>query len=136
MALGHEAQILEVVASAPCGIRDLVQKLGWKTSRVLSLSRKMSEERLIEFQTVKHSRRGRPKKNIVCTSLGLDFLETYRKLKMKPLRARKEDLERAVKDALYTQRLVENGHSPFKMFMGLNTIVYNIKKSSETPQTV
>jgi hypothetical protein len=54
-----------------------------------------------------------------------------RKPEMK-LQARKEDLEHAVKDALYTQRLVEYGHSPFKLFMELNTIAHNIYKSSET----
>lgn len=96
----------------------------------------MSEERLIEFQIVKQSSRGRPKKNIVCTSLGLDFLETYSKLRMKPLRARKQDLEHAAKDALYTSRLVANGHSPFKLFMELNTIVRNINNSSKTNQTI
>jgi hypothetical protein len=54
-----------------------------------------------------------------------------RKPEMK-LQARKEDLEHAVKDALYTQRLVDHGHSPFKLFLELNTIALNIKKSSET----
>jgi DNA-binding MarR family transcriptional regulator len=136
MSLEQEAQILEAVASTSCGIRDLTRTLKWKTSTVISLSKKMNQERLIEFKMVKYSRRGRPKKNIVCTSLGLDFLEAYRKLKMKPIRARREDLEHAAKDALYTQRLVENGHSPFKTFMELNTIVGNIKVASETNQTV
>jgi len=139
MSLEQKAQILEAVesiTSAACGIRDLARTLKWKTSTLISLSKNMNEEGLIEFQTVKYAKRGRPKKNIVCTSLGLDFLETYRKLKMKPLRARKEDLEHATRNALYTSRLVASGHSPFKMFMELNTIVYNIKKSSETHQTV
>ena len=136
MSLEHEAQILEVVASAPSGIRDLARMLKWKTSTIIFLSKKMNEEGLIEFSKVRCSSRGRPKKNMMPTSLGLDFLETYRKLKMKPLRARKQDLEHAVKDALYTQRLIERGHSPFKLFMELNTIVHNIKLSSETHQTL
>ena len=58
-------------------------------------------------------------------------IKEIRKPKMK-LQARKEDFERAVKHALYTQRLVDHGHSPFKLFMELNTIALNIKKSSET----
>jgi len=136
MSLEQKAQILEVATSAPSGIRDLGRALKCKTSTTISLSKKMAEERLIEFQMVKSSKRGRPKKNIVCTPLGLDFLETYRKLKTKPLRAGKQDLEHAVKDALYTQRLVNRGHSPFKTFMELNTIVRNIKVTSETHQTV
>jgi DNA-binding PadR family transcriptional regulator len=96
----------------------------------------MNEEQLIEFQEVPHSKRGRPKKSVVCTPLGFEFLETHKKLKMQPLRARKEDLDHAAKDAAYANRLVANGHSPFQVFMELNMIARNIKVSSETPETV
>ena len=136
MSLDQRAQMLEAVVSDPCGVREVIQKLRWKPSRVISLLEMMKEERLIELQCVCVRKRGRPKKNITCTSLGFEFLETYRRLKMKPLRARKEDLEHAVKDALYTERLVANGHSPFKLFMELNTIAHNIKISSETPEAI
>ena len=135
MSLDQRAQVLEA-ASIPCGVREVIQKLRWKNSRVISLLETMEDERLIEFQQIMHSRRGRPKKNVIRTPLGLEFLETYRRLKMKPLRARKADLEHAVKDALYTERLVANGHSPFKLFMELNTIAHNIKISSEAPEDI
>ena len=134
MSLDQRVQILEAAASTAYGVRDLVQVLKWKTSKVVSLLREMNNERLIDLQQVMYSRRGRPKKNIICTPLGFEFLETYRKLKMKPLRARKEDFEHAVRDASYASRLVANGHSPFQIFMELNTIAHNIKVSSETPQ--
>lgn len=136
MSLDQRAQILEAVVSDPCSVREIIQKIRGKTSYVISLLRTMKQERLIELQQITYSRRGRPKKNITPTSLGFEFLETYRRLKMKPLRARKEDLEHAVKDALYTERLVANGHSPFKLFMELNTFVHNIKVSSETPKVI
>ena len=131
MSLEQKAQFLQAVVSGAVGVRDLVHKLRWKTSTVVSLARKMNEEKLIEFQAVWHAGRGRPKKGIVCTVLGLDFLETYRKLDLKGLRARKADLKRAVEDAVYTQRLVENGHVPFELFMELNAIVCSIRDSSE-----
>jgi hypothetical protein len=136
MSLDQRARILEAAVSTTCGVRDLVQALEWKTSKVVSLLREMNKERLVDLQKVMNSRRGRPKKNIVCTPLGFEFLETYRKLRMKPIRARKEDLEHAVRDAAYTSRLVANGHSPFQVFMELNTIASNIKVSSETPETI
>ncbi len=65
------------------------------------------------------------------TVLGLDFLETYRRLDLKRLRARKADLDHAVEDALYAQRLVESGHSLFDLFVELNAVVGNIRDSSE-----
>jgi hypothetical protein len=136
MSSDQRAQILEAVVLTTCGVRDLVQVLGWKTANVIALLREMNKEKLIDLQQVTCSRRGRPKKNIICTPLGFEFLETYRKLKMKPLRARKEDLEHAVKDASYTNRLVANGHSPFQIFMELNAIARNIKVSSQTSETI
>jgi transcription initiation factor IIE alpha subunit len=131
MSLEQRAQILETAASTTCGVRDLVQSLNWKTSKVISLLKEMNNEKLIDLQQVADSRRGRPKKHIICTTLGFEFLETCRRLKMQPLRARKEDLEHAVKDALYASRLAANGHSPFQIFMELNIIASNIKVSSQ-----
>jgi len=136
MSLGQRAEILEAATSTTAGVRDLVRSLKWKTSNIISFLKKMNEEQLIEFQQATHSKRGRPKKTVICTPLGLEFLETYRKLKMKPLRARKEDLDRAVKDAGYTSRLVASGHLPFQVFVELNMIARNIRLSSETPETV
>lgn len=133
MSLDQRAQILNTIKSAPYGIREVIQKLKWRSSHTISLLEKMKDERLIEFQSTRKNKRGRPKKNITCTHLGLAFLETYKKLQTKPLRARKEDLEHSVKDALYTDRLVANGHSPFKLFLELNTIAHNIKISSQAP---
>jgi len=136
MSLDERAQILGATAQASKGVRDLVQLLKWKTSNVVSLLRKMDEEHLIEFQQAPNSGRGRPKKGVACTPLGSEFLESYRKLGLKPLRARREDLDRAAKDASYAGRLAASGHSPFQVFMELNEIALNIKVSSETPETV
>ncbi len=91
----------------------------------------MRDERLIDVRSLFNSRKGRPKKMIECTSLGREFLATYRSLRLKPLRARRADLERAVKDALYCQRLLAARHSPFSLFMELNQIVDDIRISSE-----
>ena len=138
MSVDEKAQMLNVVAPTEHGVRELIQKLRWKPSRVISLLEQMKDEGLIELQknSARNSRRGRPKKIMMCTSLGFEFLEAYRGLRMKPLRARREDLEHAVEDALYTERLVANGHSPFKLFMELNTIAHNIKISSEASRAI
>jgi DNA-binding PadR family transcriptional regulator len=136
MSLDQRAEILTAITSTTYGVRDLVQSLKWKTSNVVFLLKKMNEEQLIELQQVTHSKRGRPKKSIVCTPLGFEFLAAYKKLKMTPLRARKEELAHAAKDAAYASRLVAYGHSPFQIFMELNMIARNIKVSSETSETI
>lgn len=134
MSTDHRAMILNTAISAPCGVREIIEKLKLRSSDVISLIEKMEEERLIDLQYARKHRQGRPKKIITCTSLGIDYLQTYKRLKTKPLRARKEDLERAVKDAQYTKRLIANGHSAYELFMELNTIASNIKITSKTTQ--
>ncbi len=136
MFLDQRAQVLEVVASASCGVRDVIRRLRWKASRVVSLLETMEGERLIELHLVASLGRGRPKKKIVCTSLGSEFLESYRQVMAKPLRARRADLEHAARDALYVERLVAAGHSPFGLFMELNEVVHNINESSEASAAV
>lgn len=128
MSLDDRARVLELVSVESCGVRDVIRRLGWKASRVVSLLATMEGEGLLELRSVATGR-GRPKKSIVPTSLGLEFLEAYRRLEAKPLRARRTDLERAKQDALYVERLVASGHSVFKLFMELNTIVRSVGES-------
>jgi hypothetical protein len=130
--LDQRAKILEAVTSDSYGVKEIVQKVqGIRASNIISLVKDMRRERLVQVQQVPRSGPGRPKMKIIPTSLGYEFLETYRKLKAKPLRSRHSDLERAKKDAAYTERLVKSGHSPFQLFMELNTIANNIKVSEE-----
>jgi len=128
MFLDGRARVLEVVTSESCGVREIIQRLRWKALRVVSLLALMEDEGLLELRSVPEGR-GRPKKKIVPTNLGLEFLEAYERVEAKPLRARRADLERAVQDALYVERLVASGHSEFKLFMELNAIVRSVSES-------
>jgi predicted transcriptional regulator len=132
MSLEQRARILEITKSTPCGVREIVQLLKLKTSNVISLLKKMEQEQIVTMQFTSRPKKGRPKKCIIPTRLGYEYLDAYKKLSLKSLRATKQDLNRATKDAMYVSRLVENGHSPFEVFMELNMIASNIKNSSET----
>ena len=74
----------------------------------------MEEEKLIQVQFAKGPKKGRPKKCVTASSLGYDFLNSYKKLNLKRLTARKADLDHAIKDAMYAFRLAKNGYSTFK----------------------
>jgi DNA-binding PadR family transcriptional regulator len=107
-----------------------------KTSNITSLLKKMEEEQLISTKSAKKNKKGRPKKRVIPTPLGHEFLETYKKLNLNIIKSRKTDLHHAAKDAKYAERLAETGHSPFQIFLELNTIASNIKNSSENHQAV
>jgi DNA-binding MarR family transcriptional regulator len=136
MFIEQRAKILEITTSKTCGVRDLIQLLKMKTSNITSLLKKMEEEQLISTQFAKKNKKGRPKKRVIPTPLGHEFLETYMKLNLSIIKSRKTDLDHAAKDAKYAERLVETGHSPFQIFLELNTIASNIKNSSENHQNV
>jgi len=123
MGIDDKAMVLRAVGSSPCSIRSLMEVLHWKTSRALGLIREMGEEGFIELREEKGNKRGRPRKMTRVTPLGEEFLKDYKKLEGKRLRARKTDLQRAVRDAQYVDRLVETGHDTFKLFLELNDLV-------------
>jgi DNA-binding MarR family transcriptional regulator len=135
MSLDQRAEILTLVQSAPCGVREIIQQLKWRSAHVIALLNQMHNERLVNLQHARTRKRGRPKKHITCTPLGRAFLETHQKLQLTPLRARQADLDHAVQDALYTERLVAHGHSPFQLFLEVNTLAHNLKVAAETPES-
>jgi predicted transcriptional regulator len=130
MSIEKRARILQAVNSNACGVRELVQLLKTKSSNIISLLQRMEEEKLIEVQFDRGSKKGRPKKCIRASALGYDFLDSYKKLNLKRLTARKADLDHAVKDAKYAYRLEAKGVSTFQVFMELNEIASNIEKSA------
>jgi predicted ArsR family transcriptional regulator len=133
MSLEQRAKILQAVTSVnTCGVRDMIQLLKTKSSNVISLLQRMTEEKLIEVEFTKNLKKGRPKKCIKASLLGYEFLDSYKQLNLKRLQARKADLDRAVKDANYASRLAETGTSTFEIFMELNTIAGNTVNSSKT----
>jgi DNA-binding MarR family transcriptional regulator len=136
MTADEKAAILKAINPETCGISELIRRLRWKPTRVIELLNTMDEEGLIVFLESANHRRGRPKKIPVPTASGRKFLETYKTLALKCLKARKADFRHATEDALYVKRLVNAGHSPFRLFLELNEVVFNIKNSAKTSNTL
>ncbi len=126
MGVDDKVTVLRAARSSPCSIRALMEMLHWKSSKALGLIREMEEEGLIELREEKGNKRGRPRKMPTVTPLGEELLKDYKRLEEKRLRARKTDLQRAVRDAQYVDRLVEAGHDAFKLFLELNDLVRHI----------
>ena len=126
MGVDDRVTVLRAVSSSPCSIRALMEMLHWKTSKALGLIREMEEEGLIELREEKGNKRGRPRKVTMATPLGEEFLNDYKRLEKKRLKARKTDLQHATRDAQYVDRLVEAGHDTFKLFLELNDLVSRI----------
>lgn len=123
MSIVNKIEILKVVDSHPTHVREIVEKLRFRPKTVISLLKDMEEHGLLEKKIEKRNMRGRPRYMINPTILGKDYLKTYEALNLKTLRSRKNDLKKAVKDAEYVKRLEARNLSPFRLFLGLNSIV-------------
>lgn len=123
MSLEVEAQVLTIIKKNPVGVRELSKQMKRRTQTVVNVIKKMNATGLVEVKPDKTDARGRPKLLVRSTALGDDFLETYIRLRNKPLRSNRNDLVKAKRDAEYVKRLVARGVDPFQSFMELNRLV-------------
>ena len=70
--------------------------------------------------------RGRPKRLMEASELGLDYVAAYERLELRPLRGRRGDLVRGAEEGLRARRLSSRGLSPFRQMLELNDIVRDI----------
>jgi hypothetical protein len=132
LSLDQRAQILKTIIETKVGVKELVTKIsGQRAKKTVSMIKNMHYDGLVYFKNVSTSKPGRPKKLVLPTVLGVDFLDGYNTLKHKKLYSKPQDLEHAKRDAAYTSRLKDRGLDPFKLFLELNSIANNIKVSSK-----
>ena len=123
MSLEIEMHILSTVKKYPEGIRELSKIISRRTQTVVSTIKKMNAAGLVNVEPEETIRRGRPRQIVKATTLGEDYLETYNRLMIKPMRGNRNDLLKAKRDAEYVNRLVERGKDPYEAFLELNNLV-------------
>jgi len=133
--LDEKAAVLKTIHANPCGIRELVEKLHWKPERVISLLKTMQEEGLIEFLGNHTPNRGRPKKLVVASTLGAEFLETSEECQKKAIQINHNDIKSAVYQANLAKKLEEYHVSLFQRFWELNSIALKIRNSITVENT-
>ena len=123
MSIEVEAQVLFIVKKDPVGVRELSKIMRRRTQAVVSTIRRMSAAGLVDVRPEETRRRGRPRQVISATMLGDDYLEAFKRLRIKPLRSNRNDLAKAKRDAEYVNRLVARGKEPYDAFLELNSLV-------------
>jgi len=125
LTLEAEFQALDIIKRRVLGVRELAERMQMRTQTVVSMVGRMTSMGLVEVRAERTDRRGRPRKRVSITILGMDYLNTFNELKLKPLRSSRNDLMRARKDAEYVNRLVARGRDPYQAFLELNSLVRN-----------
>lgn len=123
MSVESKTLLLDAIRRESLGVRDAVKAFKRRPETTISLIREMEEEGLIETSLQGTRKKGRPKKLLKPTLLGVDYLVAYQRLRSKALRANRNDLAKARRDAEYVNRLVARGVDPIQAFMELNEVV-------------
>ena len=123
MSLEVEAQVLFIVKKDIVGVRELSKIMRRRTQVVVSTIKRMSAAGLVDVRPEETRRRGRPRQVISATLLGDDYLEAFKRLRLKPLRSNRNDLAKAKRDAEYVSRLIVRGKEPYDVFLELNSLV-------------
>ena len=127
--LDESATILKTINQNPCGVRELVGKLHWKTQRVVSLLKTMRDKGFIEFHENATPTRGRPKKIVVASTLGIELLETFEKCQRKAIQINHNDIRSAVYQANLAKKLEGYHVSSFQRFWELTSIALKVRNS-------
>lgn len=123
MSTEIKAQLLDTIREESLGVREMARRFRKRPETIISLIREMENEGLLETSSQLTQKKGRPKRILKPTGLGEEYLETFRRLMMKTLRASRNDLAKAKRDAEYVNRLIARGKNPYQAFAELNDLV-------------
>lgn len=125
MSVERRVEILRILRGGPMGIREIIGALSRRAGDVIHLIQEMERQGLVKAESSPKGR-GRPKRLMEASELGLDYVAAYERLELRPLRGRREDLVRGAEEGLHARRLSSRGLSPFGLMLELNDLVRDI----------
>ena len=125
MSVEKRVEILRTLRGGPMGVRELVEALSRRAGDVVHSVQELEAQGLITAERGPRGR-GRPKRLLAVSELGLDYITAYDRLELRPLRGRREDLIRGAEEGLHSKRLASRGFSAFRLMLELNDFVRDI----------
>jgi len=125
MSVEKRVEILRILRGGPMGVREILGTLSRRAGDVIHLIQELETQGLIRAER-RPKGRGRPKRLMGVSELGLDYIAAYERLELRPLRGRREDLTRGAEEGLHAKRIYARGFSPFKLMLELNDFVRDI----------
>ena len=119
------ARALSLCNETELSVSQLTRKMGGNHEKLIALTREL-EARGLLLRASKRKRRGRPQSLLSTTPLGRQFMEQYDRLLNLRLHSNDNDIKKALRQADQTQRLMDQGVSPYARFQEVNEIARNI----------
>jgi DNA-binding HxlR family transcriptional regulator len=112
-------------------VSELLIRTGGNRRMILQLLAELQECGLLEKNVLRNGK-GRPKHMLHTTALGEQFLSRYSELMRIPVQSNDNDLRKAIGQAEFARRLVEQNVSPYARFQEVNRIAKHIAGTEET----
>jgi len=125
MSVEKRVEILRILRGDPLGVRELVGALSRRAGDIVQSVQELEAQGLIRAKRSPKGR-GRPKRLMAVSELGLDYIAAYERLELRPLRGRRDDLIRGAQEGLHAKRLYSRGFSSFRLMLELNDFVRDI----------
>lgn len=125
MSVEKRVEILRTLRGGPMGVREILGVLSRRAGDVINSIQELERQGLIRAARGPKGR-GRPKRLMEVSELGLDYIAAYERLELRPLRGRREDLIRGAEEGLHARRLQSRGFSTFRLMLELNDFVRDI----------
>lgn len=111
------------------GVSQLAMDLRFSPARLIGLLGEMQEKGLLELDTVRAGRAGRPERLARVTPLGVEYMRAYDVLTTKTLMGSPSDLGKAAADGEYARRLASRGISSYDLFLELSAFAQSSGKA-------
>ncbi len=124
-------RILALCNGSVLSVAEIVGTAGGNHEKVIKTLDDLRSAGLVQIRTEKRKKKGRPRRLVITTPLGQQFLAQYERLLNLPLKSKESDIKKALHQAELAQRLMDHGISTYARFQELNEIARNIGRTSQ-----
>jgi DNA-binding PadR family transcriptional regulator len=130
-----EMRLLELCSKRQLGIREVLSILGGSHTGKMRLIKELERYGVLELNQ-SPSGRGRPKKLVTVSPLGVMLLENLRAINGLMIKMNDNDIRSALEQSRLRNRIVDSGIDPYERFIELNEIALNIRDSAKSSASV
>ena len=126
----YEIHLLGICSERQLGMREMLRTLGGSHTSNMERIRELETAGALEFAYTLNGR-GRPKKIVTISPLGVTILDKLRSVNVMMIKMNKNDV-RSVKEQLrLRKKIVESGIDPYEKFLEMNEVAINIRDSAQ-----
>jgi DNA-binding MarR family transcriptional regulator len=132
---GSEMQLLELCSKKQLGIREILSILGGSRTSKLRLIKELERSGSLELTQCPNGR-GRPKKIVTLSPLGIMMLENLKSINDMMIKMNENDMLTVLEQLRLRNKIIDSGIDPYERFIEMNEIALNIRNSAESSASI